>query len=826
MTFTRQIALFVALIGIVSGVALGFLTLSFEAAERRLQVENNTNRFLSAIIPQISSAYWEVDETRINSLLNSLLEDPLIRTVRIEDPIMTETLRDTTGLMELSASKDLNSPPIWWFERLMGFTDQSLSHSHNLISPRDGSLLGSLVVEIYFDSVRADLTGRSAQVFGVSILQTLFVIIVVFLVVQVRVIRPLARLQVATQKVREGSRFQLDPRDEWHLDQRKRDEISRLARAFQRTMTEVEGHRDTLRDKVAERTLELEEARNRAVEASAAKSAFLANMNHELRTPLNAIIGLSGILIRGQKAGRTRQHLDDLQNAATQLSENIDSVLDLSKIEAGELSIDLEEMTLNNLLDDILTQLRALLAGRPVALRWAFQVDLPHVIMADRIRLRQILTNLASNAAKFTEQGEISFQVSAGTVADKQTIEFSITDTGIGFDMAQVDEIFRPFGQVDGSTTRSYGGTGLGLAIVQGLADQMSASIDVESRVGAGSRFTLSLPVEVIEGRASPQSTTISVDGTGPHLSNLKRMRDRLGYRRGVTTKADVHVTVDPDGVMFAARGRQVELAHPLTFVEFVSAVESIHTDDAPITAQPAKPLAGVVVAIVEDNPVNQKVFAEIVRETGATVLCFETGALVLNAVRDAMPDLILMDLQMPGMDGRQTLAALRHEHGNVSGKRFPPVIVVTADATHETKQLCAALGFAHFLAKPVMPDDLRSLVCRFAGATDTALLDREAGLAYADGNPKLYLAALQQVSERLDTWRHELAGPNGQSSAVLHDLKGMAATIGAKSLAVSARDAEHSGNLDDVLSGLALLARELGANPDPGARETYQSDG
>ncbi|MGJ8610273.1 MAG: histidine kinase dimerization/phospho-acceptor domain-containing protein, partial [Octadecabacter sp.] len=329
------------------------MTLFLESGQRIETARLNADRIIRSTLPQAETAYWEVDVSGLRTILSGLLEDPVISKVWIEDPLLTDALRASSGLDNLDAA-DPSPEDISWIERALFRTaDVTETQAHVLFDPRDRNEIGRLMTELSFQPIRKEMLARSLVVLGSSVLQALLVTAVIFLVVQLVVIRPVARLQAAALRVRDGHRFELNSRDQRMFDLTRRDEISRLARAFRRTVTELESSRDNLQELVEARTDELVVARNQALEASKAKSVFLANMSHELRTPLNAIIGLSEILIRNGQTGKVQRHLTDMRAAAAQLSANIDSVLDHSKIEAGQVALEQAWFPLDDLLDDV-----------------------------------------------------------------------------------------------------------------------------------------------------------------------------------------------------------------------------------------------------------------------------------------------------------------------------------------------------------------------------------------------------------------------------------------------------------------------------------------
>ncbi|MFV1527844.1 MULTISPECIES: ATP-binding protein [unclassified Phaeobacter] len=770
----------------------------------------NADRIIRATLPQIAGAYWEVDVPAVRAILNGLLEDPVILSARIDDPLLTEAQRDSSGLIDLSVSRQPPPAPPW-LGILFQTGSQAEELSYVLSNPRDGSEIGRLAVELDFRPVQEIMVARSYVVLGSSILQALLVTAVIFLIVQLIVIRPLARLQAAALRVRDGYSFQLKGRDQRMFDVGRQDEISRLARAFRRTVTELEASRDNLQELVDERTRELLVARNEAVEASQAKSIFLANMSHELRTPLNAIIGLSGILLREGQSNTDTRNLTDLRSAAAQLSENIDSILDLSKIEAGELVLEQVWFRLDDLLDDVLIQTRALMAGKPVLLTWDYAPDLPEEVCADPLRLRQIMVNFASNAVKFTKEGEIRLLAAY----DNGALRLGVRDTGIGISPEQIEGIFKAFGQADSSTTRQYGGTGLGLSIAQRLADKMQGKLLVESEPGKGAEFTVILcPPTRSAPQESETADLIKIEGTEGPVRQLQIMANRAAATvAGPIPPVTVTVAAEHATFFLQSSGSlgSKRLPFPITHRELVSVISELQTGGNP---KPPKDdiLAGLDVLVVEDNPVNLAVFVSLVEALGATVRTATNGVEAMEQAAAAMPCVILMDLHMPVMDGYRALENLQSRYQ----ASLAPVAAATANATQEEAERCTAAGFAGFIPKPIDPSQLRSLLAGLCGNNRLLGIDQEKGLFYAGGNRQHYEASLRRFHASLREWSAGLAAqgdrPEGPGVAnLLHVIKGAAGTVGAGRLAELAAGAEKGSiSIETVEQALSRMLAQF----------------
>ena len=651
-----------------------------------------------------------------------------------------------------------------------------------------------------------------------------------------------------------------------------------------RARSQLERYQLQLEELVVQRTLQIETlnhellARVRDAEsANRAKSIFLSTMSHELRTPLNAVVGLTGLLADAPLGRRQRDYADKIQLSAQALRALIDDILDFSKIEAGELRLEQAPFSLNAILRTTAAVVGVGLRDKAIEALFQVESDVPDALVGDALRLQQILLNLTSNAVKFTETGVIVISVSClSRDAEQLTLQFAIRDTGIGIASEKQGFIFDGFSQADSSTSRLYGGTGLGLAISARLAKLMGGQIGLDSAVGWGSEFRLSVPLvqglgePVLVSPDMPAALSIlivddhpwarevlsqiclshgwqvnAVDSAQAGLAELRRSAreeadydlmlldwrmpgtDGLEMLRQAYAAPDIGlplvVLMVPIFEMEQAAAASDELyldgmvAKPITAASLLEAVSRAYSGEFKTVLPPMgnadRRLSGMRLLVAEDNPLNQEVIEQILSRAGAQVVLAANGLAAVEALRvpGAHFDAVLMDIQMPVMDGYTATRFIREQLGRVD----LPIIAVTAFARPEDREKSRLAGMVGHIVKPLDVEDLLDLVakerqgseqtlvrrtgvpsCIKPAAVELVELDVAAALQAFGGDLHKYKELLGKFMahhgrDADEALRQFNAGNKQEAIDLLHGLSGIAGILHAPALARRASDAE-----------------------------------
>ena len=637
---------------------------------------------------------------------------------------------------------------------------------------------------------------------------------------------------------------------------------------------------------------ELCRAKDAAEAASRAKGEFLANMSHEIRTPMNAIIGMTELLLETKLSAGQRDYLQTVKTSADSLLLLINDILDFSKIEAGRLDLHPAEFGLRESLSATLSLLALRAHQKGLELGCNILPDVPELLVGDPDRLRQIILNLVGNAIKFTDKGEVIVHIEAEVPdAAQACLHFKISDTGIGIPPEKQADIFKAFVQADGSMTRKYGGTGLGLSISSKLVELMGGEIWVESEPGKGSCFHFTACLGIVPGSNSRQDypaelrdlRVLIVDDNEVNRRILQGMLLNWWMRPKVVAdgKAALEAlqrandTGDPvqlilmDGMMPGMDGREVAsriksdpglkqipvvlltstthpdyarqclelgvegyLTKPVRQTELLKLILSLSGGQKkqPAVDKPeaVMPVRGVHVLLVEDNPVNQQIAVRMLERHGHSVKAAGNGREALGLLDIEHFDVVLMDVQMPDMDGFEATAAIRERE--LHTEAHVPIVAMTAHTMEGDRERCLGAGMDDYITKPIRPQVLYRTIeelapsCPLGGVETTCapddpeVIERDEVLARFGGDMEFLASSFELFRTNWPALWGRLIDSVADNDCpaterAAHTIKGSVANFGAKAAAAAALRIELMGrqqNLNSADGALADLEREI----------------
>ena len=781
----------VLLPGLIVSVFLGSYLIAQRINDLDLLLEERGLAIAKQAAPTCEYGVVSGNLGMLQNIANNILEERDLRAISILNkdgkelahagPKMIEASLGHTELkndqLQLSRTKDTIRIKAPIYAQTLTLPDQ-VDEQFYLQQDVSENLLGWAEIEMSLANTRLAKYQHLAT--SITIVVTVLIICLVMALRMSRNIsRPIELMVDAIDDIGDGkldTRVHLNSGDEF---QTLASGINGMANAIQRSRAENQQNieqvtadmRETM-ETIEIQNIELDIARKEALEGSRIKSEFLANISHEIRTPLNGIIGFTQLLQKTHTDLRQKEYLNTIEKSADGLLTIINDILDLSKIDAGKLVLENIEFNLREIVEDVLTITAPEAHKKSLELTSMIYSDVPLALLGDPLRIKQVLTNLISNAIKFTEQGSVTLRV---MILDESqfgaSLNFEVSDTGIGLNNEQKEKLFHAFTQADSSTARQFGGTGLGLVISQHLVKAMQGDIGVESEEGQGATFSFS--VELQKSEQQPRSMTdlqdhsmLLYETASTTRLSVSHLLDEWRIRYSDTDTPDILLqsiarkqqTSQPVDAIIVGLSRQELYAQETTQLfkqlngynipvialinsavydelEYIQALGAYHglakplesmklyntlcsalnkqiqQDSSELHLTESQGPVPVVLA-VDDNEANLKLVVTLLEELGVQVLGAASGPEALTMMEESHTDLIFMDIQMPGMNGLETTQLIRQKH---TASQLP-VIALTAHAIADEKEALLKVGMNDYQTKPISSQQLQQCIEKWTG--------------------------------------------------------------------------------------------------------------
>ncbi|WP_273426899.1 response regulator [Marinobacter sp.] len=752
------------LIAMALGLVLNLVQITIDYFNARAAMEEDVHALIDISVSPASQIAYNIDVRLAEELLDGLLRHPATTDARIID--------NDDQTMAAASQSSPDSPYRWASDLL--FASNRVFSEELRVPQLEDLPLGRLIVTIDTYHYGLQFLERATYTLISGLLKSLTLTAALLGIFYLVLTRPMLNVINALSEVQANSpekvRLPVPANHEQdeigtmvgiinqHLEtmdsslaqlrsaeSAMKDYSSQLEREVDDRIREISEKNDALQRS----NRALIKAKEDAVRRARARANFLASMSHEIRTPLNGVLGMLGLALEGKLDSSQRYRLEVAFSAGESLLGLLNDILDISKVEAGKLSLENIPFNLRNLIEEASTLHAQQARRKRIELVNEIDPQLPESFLGDPTRMRQILNNLLSNAIKFTDEGSVLVKAaySAGM------LRLDVIDTGIGMSSGGLHKIFSPFSQADADTTRLYGGTGLGLTLCRQLVERMHGRIMVDSTEGRGTHFTVTVPLPMHEDSTPDQlpqaakglvdiGVTLAIPADNPHRPAIERQLQAWQipvWNFGTEHRGILITLIGKDGIEGAVQAEnwqgpgliladslgtsaQGKSDHPILSLPLrrdelyrclCRAIGILRTDpvlQSTDALEPAQTTKSLRILLVEDNQVNQLVASSILKKLGHTVESAENGQRALDAMAAGEFDLILMDCQMPIMDGYEATRRIRQN----SDWQQVPIIAVTANVMQGDRDDCITAGMNDYVTKPYKREELRAAINRW----------------------------------------------------------------------------------------------------------------